>query len=66
MEEKFRRAFGESADEVERKEGEEESEEEAVRARARRPETVPSEKEVEKHNLDHGVFRSWGPRCVKG
>ena len=22
--------------------------------------------EVEVHNLDHGVFRSWCPHCVKG
>ncbi len=35
-------------------------------ARARRVETGPSEKEVEEHNLDHGIFRSWCPHCVKG
>ena len=40
--------------------------EEAASARARRVETAPSEKEVEARNLDHGVFRSWLPRYVKG
>jgi hypothetical protein len=40
--------------------------EEAVRTKARSTETVPSAREVEEHNLDHGVFRSWCPRCVKG
>ena len=40
--------------------------EEAVRAMARRTEPVPSQREVEEHNLDHGVFRSWCPHCVKG
>ncbi len=33
--------------------------EETVRARARKTEIAPSDKEVEEHNLDHGVFRSW-------
>ena len=62
MEEEFKRVFGESSKEVmEREIGEE-----AVRARARKTETVPSQKEVEEHNLDHGVFRSWCPHCVKG
>ena len=40
--------------------------EEAARARARKTETVPSQKEVEEHNLDHGVPRTWCPHCVKG
>ena len=62
MEGEFRRVFGESSKEV----VERELEEEAVRARARKTETVPSQKEVEEHNLDHGVFRSWRPHCVKG
>ena len=39
---------------------------EAVRTRARRTEIVPSAREVEEHNLDHAVFRSWCPHCVKG
>ncbi len=60
----FRRVFGESDEEVVGREREEGAGEEAVRARARRVETVPSEKEVEEHNLDHGVFRSWHPHCV--
>ena len=62
MEEEFRRVFGESTKEVvEREIGEE-----AVRARAMKTEAVPSQREVEEHNLDHGVFRSWCPHCVKG
>ena len=40
--------------------------EEASRARARRTEAVPSAKEVEERNLDHCVFMSWCPHCVKG
>ena len=27
---------------------------------------MPSAREVEEHNLDHAVFRSWCPHCVKG
>ena len=62
MEEEFQRVFGESTKEVvEREIGEE-----AVRARARKTEAVPIQREVEEHNLDHGVFRSWCPHCVKG
>ena len=63
MEEEFRRVCGESSKEVvEREIGEE-----AVRARARKTEAVPSQREVEDHNLlDHGVFRSWCPRCIEG
>ena len=62
MEEEFRRVFGEISQEVvEREFGKE-----AVRARARKTETVPSQKEAEEYNLDHGVFRSWCPHCVKG
>ena len=54
MEEDFQRVFGEGTKEVvEREIGEE-----AVRARARKTGAVPSQKEVEEHNLDHGVFRS--------
>ncbi len=40
--------------------------EEANAAKAKKTEAVPSAKQVEKHNLDHSVFRSWCPRCVKG
>ena len=40
--------------------------EQEVRAKARKTEPVPSQREVEEHNLDHGVFRSWCPHCVKG
>ncbi len=34
-------------------------------ARARKVGAVPSKKEVEEHNLDHAVFRSWCPHCAK-
>ena len=37
-----------------------------MKARARNTAVVPSSKEVEEHNLDHAVFRSWCPHCVKG
>ncbi len=54
MEDEFRRLFGEGTKEVvEREIGEE-----AVPARARKTEAVPSQREVEEHNLDHGVFRN--------
>ena len=62
MEEELRRASGEGTGEVVEKE----MGEEAVRARARKTEAVPSQREVDEHNLDHGVFRSWCPHCVKG
>ncbi len=37
-----------------------------MRARARRVEIAPSDEEAEERNLDHAVFRSWRPHCVKG
>ena len=40
--------------------------EESARPKVRNAEAVPSESEVEEHNVDHGVFRSWCPHCVKG
>ncbi len=43
-----------------------ETNEEGVTARARKVKDVPSRKQVEDHNLDHAVFRSWRPRCVTG
>jgi hypothetical protein len=61
----FRRAFGESAGEVVERERRGEVEE-AVRARARSTGAVPSEKELEEHNLDYAAFRTWRPHCVKG
>ena len=66
MEEEFRRVFGESAEEVVERERRGDVGEEAVRARARKAEIAPSDREVEEHNLDHAVFRSWCPHCVKG
>ncbi len=56
--------FGESAEEVVEREIRSDVGEEAVRARARKTDAVPSEKEVEERNLDHAVFRSRRPRCV--
>ena len=35
------------------------------RAKMRRTEAVPSDREVEDHNVDHAVFRAWCPHCVK-
>ena len=62
MEEESRRVLGEGTKEaVEREIGEE-----AVRAKTRKTEPVPSQREVEEHNLDHGVLRSWCPHCVNG
>ncbi len=59
MEEEFRRVFGESVEEVVERVRQGGVGEEAVRARARKTEAVPSQREVEEHNLDHAVFRSW-------
>ncbi len=66
VEEDLRRALGESAEEVVEREMRGDVGEEAVRARARKTGAVPSEREVGERNLDHAVFRSWRPRCVKG
>ena len=66
MEEEFRRVFGESAEEVVEQERRGDVGEEAARARARKAEIAPSDKEVEERNLDHAVFRCWCPHCVKG
>ena len=60
------RVFGESAEEVVERERRDGGGKESVGARARRVEAVPSSKEVEERNLDHAVFRSWCPHCVKG
>ena len=46
--------------------GEREVGEESSKPKVRSAEAVPSEREVEEHNVDHGVFRSWCPHCVKG
>ncbi len=62
VEGELRRVFGERGEDVVRKGREEGAGQEAVRARARRVETVPSEKEVEERDLDHVVLRSWRPR----
>ncbi len=57
----FKKVLGESVGETLR-----EASEEGVAARARKVEAVPSQKEVEDHNLDHAVFRRWCPHRVKG
>ena len=57
----FKKVFGKSIKETLR-----EASEEGVAARARKTGAVPSQREGEEHNLDHGVFRSWCPHCVKG
>ncbi len=57
----FNKVFGESVEEALREMGEE-----RAGARARKVEAVPNKKEVEEHNVDHVVFRSWCPDCVKG
>jgi hypothetical protein len=66
MEEEFRRVFGESSEEVVDRERQGDAGEEAERARARKSEIVPTDKEVEERKLDHAVFRSWCPHRVKG
>ena len=58
--EMLEKVFGQSVEETLK-----ETSEEGVAARARKVEAVPSKKEVEDHNLDHAVFRSWCPHCVK-
>ena len=60
-EEMFEKVFGQSVEETLR-----ETSEQGDFARERKAEAVPGKKEVEEHNLDHGVFRMWCPQCVKG
>ena len=60
-EELFEKVFGQSVEETLK-----EASEGGVVAKARKVEVVPSKKEVGDHNLDHAVFRSWCPHCVKG
>ncbi len=64
MEERFAKVFGETVEDA--LEALRETFEEANVARARKTDAVHSAKEVEEHNLDHSVFRSWCPHCVKG
>jgi hypothetical protein len=64
VEEMLARVFEESGEDT--LEGLKETREEASQARTRRKEAVPSAKEVEEHNLDHSVFRSWCPHSAKG
>ena len=66
MEEKFRRVLGESAEEIVERQRQGDVGEEAARARARKTDIAPNDKELGEHNLDHAVFRSLCPHCVKG
>ncbi len=54
MEETLEKVFGEKVKETLRN-----TSEDAIKTRAIISEAVPSEKEPEERNLDHGVFRSW-------
>ncbi len=56
----------ESAEEVVERKRRGDFGEEAVLAGARETRAVLCEKEVEEHNLDHAVFRSWCPLYVNG
>ena len=60
----FERVGGQELEEAIRKERE--VGEESSKPKVRTTEAVPSEREVEEHNVGHGVFRSWCPHCVKG
>ncbi len=60
----YTRAFGENVEVTLRVM--KETSEEANRAKARKTEAVPSIREVEEHRLDHSVFKSWCPQCVRG
>ena len=60
------RVFGESTEEAVERDRQGDDGEEAVRAKARKAEIVPSDREVEERNLHHPVFRISRPRCVTG
>ncbi len=64
IEERFTKVFGQTVEDT--LEALKETSEEANAAKARKTEAIPSTKEVEEHNSDHSVFRSWCPHCVKG
>ncbi len=55
-EETLEKVFGQGVEETLRETGEE-----GVAARARKVEAVPSKKDVQDHNSDRAVFRSWCP-----
>ena len=48
------------------RESEEDGQSEELRVRVRKTEAVPSDREVDEHNVDHATFRAWCPHCVKG
>ena len=39
---------------------------EGVKVKHGRTDEEPTAREVEERNMDHAVFRSWCPHCVKG
>ena len=45
--------------------GEKEAEE-GVRPKVRRSPEMPSQGEIDEHNIDHGTFRARCPHCVRG
>ena len=45
---------------------EEETAEEGVAPRMRKAPEDPTKEELDEHYIDHGVFRSWCPHCVRG
>ena len=49
-----------------RSEDEEGEGNEGTRPMMRRAPDDPTQEEIDEHNVDHGVFRSWCPHCVKG
>ncbi len=66
VEEEFSRVFGDSAKEVVDQEERGEVGHYAARARARKTEAGPSQRDAQARNLDHVVFRIWCPHCEKG
>ena len=58
-----------NVDDVENEEAEEvegeDADEEAQAAKIARVSDMPSQEEVEMHNLSHLPYRSWCPHCVK-
>ncbi len=48
------------------REREREDPSEGHRVRMRKTVAVPSDRELEEHNVDHAMFHAWCPHCVKG
>jgi hypothetical protein len=45
---------------------EEKEAEEGVRPKVRKSPEMPSQEEIDEHNIGHGTFRAWCPHCVRG